>query len=72
MTPVVLCVPCTDPCEQEVMPGPCAGNNPRWYFDKESSTCQEFNYGGCKANENNFLTKEECTHRCARPGRKGE
>ena len=50
--------------------GPCRGNFSRWHFDKESGECQPFGWGGCKGNENNFLSERECQMRCKdQPGR---
>ncbi|KAK8779762.1 hypothetical protein V5799_018897, partial [Amblyomma americanum] len=45
-------------------PGPCFGYFPRYYFDKENRTCQQFIYGGCQGNGNNFETKELCEYSC--------
>lgn len=56
-----------DACDQTVSPGLCQGNFTRWYYDKSSQTCSTFNYGGCKGNKNNFLTKESCSHKCINP-----
>ncbi|XP_025408017.1 papilin isoform X2 [Sipha flava] len=56
-----------DPCDQPLTPGPCKGNYSRWYYDKSARTCSLFNYGGCKGNQNNFLTKESCSHKCVNP-----
>ncbi|XP_060846635.1 papilin isoform X4 [Rhopalosiphum padi] len=56
-----------DPCEQPLTPGPCKGNYSRWYYDKSTRTCSSFNYGGCKGNQNNFLNKESCNHKCINP-----
>ncbi|XP_027848870.1 papilin isoform X1 [Aphis gossypii] len=56
-----------DPCEQPLTPGPCKGNFSRWYYDKSTRTCSQFNYGGCKGNQNNFLNKESCNHKCINP-----
>ncbi|XP_046737173.1 papilin [Diprion similis] len=56
-----------DPCEQPSEPGPCEGNFTRWYFNTESSSCEEFNYGGCKGNKNNFPTEISCKQQCAIP-----
>ena len=39
---------------------------PRWYFDPTLGRCLQFEYGGCKGNENNFATERECHHRCIR------
>ena len=32
-----------------------AGNFTRYGFDKETETCEEFNYGGCKGYCYNFM-----------------
>ena len=38
----------TSKCEQDIEPGPCAGNFTRWGYNKDTELCEEFNYGGCK------------------------
>lgn len=67
-----LCVKDTrvDACDQPKEEGPCRGSYSRWYFNKETGTCQEFLYGGCKANSNNFPTEAACKQQCTQPGRK--
>lgn len=52
-------------CLQPMDTGPCRGNIPRWYFDRQSNQCLEFLYGGCQGNTNNFETREECQKSCA-------
>jgi hypothetical protein len=59
-----------DACEQDKEEGPCKGNYLRWYFDKSSKSCQQFIYGGCKSNNNNFPTEEACKQQCTQTGRK--
>jgi len=60
----------TDPCDQPKEAGPCAGNFTRWYFNQKSQTCEQFVYGGCKANDNNFPTEIACHQQCLQPGRR--
>lgn len=36
----------------------------RYFFNKDTGTCEEFFYGGCGGNENNFLTREDCEQTC--------
>lgn len=44
--------------------GPCRASQPRWFYDTSSRKCEEFIYGGCRGNENNFATKEACEAKC--------
>ncbi|CAI9621034.1 unnamed protein product [Staurois parvus] len=49
--------------------GPCEALMPRFYYDKNTGTCELFIYGGCKGNANNFSTKEACENACqSQPG----
>ncbi|KAJ7396776.1 tissue factor pathway inhibitor 2 isoform X1 [Pitangus sulphuratus] len=44
--------------------GPCRALVPRWYYDRHTQSCQEFTYGGCYGNANNFLTFDDCEKNC--------
>ncbi|KAI4875153.1 hypothetical protein NFI96_013021 [Prochilodus magdalenae] len=44
--------------------GPCRGSFPRWHYNAASEKCEEFTFGGCKENRNNYLSKEECLTAC--------
>lgn len=60
-----LCCPKPrDVCYQEVEIGVCKAAKPRWYFDHRKNKCQQFLYGGCFANQNNFNSKEDCEKTC--------
>ncbi|EGD74680.1 protease inhibitor [Salpingoeca rosetta] len=52
-------------CAQPALPGPCKASIGRWYFDKPTQQCQQFTYGGCGGNSNNFESREACEQRCA-------
>ncbi|ENN79595.1 hypothetical protein YQE_03965, partial [Dendroctonus ponderosae] len=52
-------------CMQSSQHGPCNGYYGRWHFDASALTCVQFVYGGCRGNQNNFLTFEECLNTCA-------
>lgn len=45
--------------------GSCSDNNQtRWYYNYADGLCDEFLYGGCGGNQNNFNTEEQCQDRC--------
>ncbi|KAI5748262.1 hypothetical protein M8J77_023592 [Diaphorina citri] len=58
-----------NPCEQPIERGDCNGNYPRWAFNKEAKSCEQFYYGGCKGNGNNFQSESACLEKCLHPGR---
>uniref|UniRef100_A0A9L0JW18 Kunitz-type protease inhibitor 2 n=1 Tax=Equus asinus TaxID=9793 RepID=A0A9L0JW18_EQUAS len=45
--------------------GRCRAAFPRWWYNVTDRSCQQFVYGGCNGNKNNYLTKEECLEKCA-------
>ena len=51
-------------CDLKPVIGPCRAIVLRWYYRANSSTCEQFIYGGCKGNANNFLTRDECVFNC--------
>lgn len=51
-------------CLQPKKVGPCRGKLPRFYFNSKTKICEQFNYGGCKHNDNNFKTEEDCKDKC--------
>lgn len=51
-------------CTAKAVTGPCRASFPRWHFDAEKNSCDNFIYGGCWGNKNNYLSKEECMSRC--------
>ncbi len=44
--------------------GKCRAMIPRYYYNVESEKCEEFIYGGCNGNKNNFNTEELCQEFC--------
>eukprot|EP01084_Bolivina_argentea_P293762 505317_1 len=44
--------------------GPCKAAITKYYYDKESNKCEEFVYGGCGGNGNNFDSKNDCNAAC--------
>ncbi|KAM6461093.1 kunitz-type protease inhibitor 1 [Liasis olivaceus] len=44
--------------------GRCRGSFRRWYYNPAVEQCQQFIFGGCNANKNNYVGKEECDLAC--------
>ena len=36
----------------------------RYFHNSTSGLCEQFIYGGCEGNDNNFETLKECQERC--------
>ncbi|CAL8117005.1 unnamed protein product [Orchesella dallaii] len=45
--------------------GECYADIPAYWYNLQRKECEEFSYGGCRGNANNFKTKEECEAACA-------
>ncbi|XP_009992322.1 PREDICTED: kunitz-type protease inhibitor 4 [Chaetura pelagica] len=48
--------------------GSCKALFRRFFFNASSQQCEEFIYGGCGGNRNNFETKGECFQACSHVG----
>ncbi|XP_041972947.1 spondin-1 isoform X2 [Aricia agestis] len=70
--------PCTerDSCEIDMLTakricmeapeqGPCRGVYQRWAFVAMKGMCVPFTYGGCRGNQNNFISQDDCTKTCS-------
>lgn len=53
-----------DHCRFEADAGECRVAEARYYYSNEEGRCQQFTYGGCGGNENNFETQDECERSC--------
>ena len=51
-------------CERPLETGRCRAYFIRYGFNTESGKCQQFVFGGCRSNGNNFKSLEECQRRC--------
>ncbi|XP_042300955.1 tissue factor pathway inhibitor isoform X3 [Sceloporus undulatus] len=51
-------------CLLENDPGICRGLITRYFYNQESQICEQFLYGGCLGNQNNFRSLEECQDTC--------
>ncbi|VDI13303.1 heparan sulfate proteoglycan 2 (perlecan) [Mytilus galloprovincialis] len=55
-------------CQQPKLKGPCSDFTVKHFFNTNSSKCERFWYGGCKGNQNNFQSDEECQAACVQGG----
>ncbi|CDW53015.1 protein mig c; protein mig b; protein mig a [Trichuris trichiura] len=53
-----------DYCNLPPHAGDCRANTPRWYYNPKRGECLQFVYGGCRGNQNNFNTREDCERVC--------
>ncbi|KAL0969189.1 hypothetical protein UPYG_G00223660 [Umbra pygmaea] len=53
-----------DHCLVPKKAGPCRGSFPRWHYNAASERCEEFVFGGCKENLNNYLSELDCINAC--------
>ena len=51
-------------CSLPPSPGPCGSVVPRWYYLPRQQDCIQFPWGGCKGNNNNFVSLEQCRAAC--------
>ncbi|KAF2343835.1 Pancreatic trypsin inhibitor Kunitz domain, partial [Trinorchestia longiramus] len=51
-------------CSQPLTKGMCRASFRRFFHNSSSGRCEEFDYGGCQGNDNNFATMQECQQRC--------
>lgn len=53
-------------CDLPPDAGPCDGICPRWFFNGQTGQCEEFIWGCCGGNANNFETLEACQAACGK------
>ncbi|CAN0115493.1 unnamed protein product [Lampetra fluviatilis] len=51
-------------CRFEPETGDCKAAFPRHFYNMTTGQCENFIYGGCGGNDNNFHTTEECVESC--------
>ncbi|CAI5451245.1 unnamed protein product [Caenorhabditis angaria] len=44
--------------------GTCTSYIPRWFFNSQTGQCEQFAYGSCGGNDNNFVDRSTCERRC--------
>lgn len=55
-------------CHEPKYVGPCRAAMPRFYYNQETKACEQFIFGGCSPNGNNFVKKEDCEKACLGKG----
>ena len=45
--------------------GDCESFTPKWFYNKNTQSCEIFFYGGCGGNDNKFDTKDDCLQACS-------
>ena len=53
-----------DICNKQADVGPCTQYIKRWYYNSITRDCEEFTYGGCVGNHNNFESRMQCMTYC--------
>lgn len=53
-----------DICGLPMDRGPCKAMKEKVFFNSATGNCEKFFYGGCRGNENNFDTFQECEQKC--------
>ncbi|XP_045520436.1 spondin-1 [Pieris brassicae] len=51
-------------CMEAEERGPCRGVYQRWAFAADKGACVPFTYGGCRGNQNNFISQDDCLETC--------
>ncbi|CAB3399020.1 unnamed protein product [Caenorhabditis bovis] len=44
--------------------GTCTNYVPRWFFNSQTGQCEQFAFGSCGGNENNFADRNICERKC--------
>ncbi|XP_072908203.1 protein AMBP isoform X1 [Hemitrygon akajei] len=51
-------------CQLEPDAGPCFGLSDRFFYNQTSMACEQFKFGGCLGNKNNFIKERDCLQTC--------
>lgn len=52
-------------CSLEPDIGSCRGAYKRFYYSATRQSCEEFEFSGCRGNQNNFLSRDDCWNTCS-------
>ncbi|KAM4014284.1 kunitz-type protease inhibitor 1 isoform 2-T2 [Anomaloglossus baeobatrachus] len=59
-------------CHSPKKVGRCRGSFKRWWFNSEINECEGFVFGGCNANQNNYVRQEDCRQTCVNSAEHGD
>ncbi|CAJ0948767.1 unnamed protein product [Ranitomeya imitator] len=59
-------------CHSPRKVGRCRGAFQRWWYNPEVNECEGFTFGGCNANMNNYVRKEDCRQTCVNSAEHGD
>lgn len=51
-------------CQLPKEVGNCKARRPRFFHNNETGTCEQFTYSGCRGNDNNFVSLQDCQRLC--------
>ncbi|VDO28722.1 unnamed protein product, partial [Onchocerca flexuosa] len=54
-----------DTCVLPPDAGTCREYVPRWFYNSQTGKCEQFSYGSCDGNSNNFLDRHACEAKCS-------
>jgi len=60
-----VCLSVGEACSAAADTGPCRAAIQMFYYNTQTSRCEEFTYGGCEGNANKYDTEAECQRACA-------
>lgn len=55
-----------DTCVLPPDAGTCRDYIPRWFYNSQTGKCEQFSYGSCGGNSNNFFDRQACEAKCSR------
>merc|ERR1712238_654235 len=55
---------CPGYCSAPFAEGECYGVAQAWGYNSQTQRCEQFTYGGCAGNRNNFDTPQQCRNAC--------
>ncbi|KAH9518998.1 hypothetical protein Btru_008873 [Bulinus truncatus] len=51
-------------CTLPAVKGPCRMLLYRFFYNTATGACEQFEFGGCEGNSNNFVSVEDCNTAC--------